>query len=148
MYHVSVYRSILNSADSLLATGLDSLVAWGLALERGASSGIVLEGVVGVLAIFLRRERARFLLGLCDAARAGDRHAAEAWQARLLPFIEFFGLEPNPVPVKALLQRGGIGHGLRLPLLPLSQAHHALADELAVAARTLELQSAREPRAA
>ena len=85
---------------------------------------------------------------LCDAARAGDRHAAEAWQARLLPFIEFFGLEPNPVPVKALLQRGGIGHGLRLPLLPLSQAHHALADELAVAARTLELQSAREPRAA
>lgn len=85
---------------------------------------------------------------LCDAARAGDRHAAEAWQARLLPFIEFFGLEPNPVPVKALLQRGGIGHGLRLPLLPLSQAHHVLADELAVAARTLELQSAREPRAA
>ena len=67
MYHVSVYRSILNSADSLLATGLDSLVAWGLALERGASSGIVLEGVVGVLAIFLRRERVRFFLGLSSA---------------------------------------------------------------------------------
>lgn len=85
---------------------------------------------------------------LCEAARAGNRGAAEAWQARLRPFIEFLGLEPNPIPVKALLQREGIGKGLRLPLLPLSQAHHALADELAVAARTLELQSAREPRAA
>ena len=28
---------------------------------------------------------------------------------------EFLGVEPNPIPVKAVLALQGIGHGLRLP---------------------------------
>lgn len=75
---------------------------------------------------------------MCDLARAGNHDAAEAWDARLQPYHDFFTLEPNPIPVKALLQRLGIGHGLRLPLLPLSASHHAAADHLAADVGALE----------
>lgn len=75
---------------------------------------------------------------LCDLARAGNHAAAEAWDARLQPYHDFFTLESNPIPVKALLQRLGIGHGLRLPLLPLSASHHAAADHLAADVGALE----------
>lgn len=75
---------------------------------------------------------------LCDLARAGNHAAAEAWDARLQPYHDFFTLESNPIPVKALLQRLGIGHGLRLPLLPLSAPHHAAADHLAADVGALE----------
>ena len=78
---------------------------------------------------------------LCDLARAGNHAAAEAWDARLQPYHDFFTLESNPIPVKALLQRLGIGHGLRLPLLPLSAPHHAAADHLAADVGALEALS-------
>ena len=80
---------------------------------------------------------------LCDLARNGDHAAAEAWDARLQPYHDFCGIEPNPIPVKALLQRLGIGHGLRLPLLSLSDAHHAAADHLAAGVEALEALSSR-----
>ncbi|ALN62331.1 dihydrodipicolinate synthase [Lysobacter antibioticus] len=60
---------------------------------------------------------------LADLARAGRGAEAEAWDARLRPAYDFLGLEPNPIPVKALLSAQGIGHGLRLPLQSLSAAH-------------------------
>ena len=85
---------------------------------------------------------------LCDLARAGDHDATEAWDARLQPYHDFCGVEPNPIPVKALLQRMGYGAGLRLPLLPLSTAHVAEADRLHVAALALEQQSGHETVAA
>jgi 4-hydroxy-tetrahydrodipicolinate synthase len=84
---------------------------------------------------------------LCDLARKGDRGAAESWDARLQEFYGFLGVESNPIPVKALLQRFGIGEGLRLPLLPLSVSHRDTADRLAAMAMTLE-QSSRETIAA
>ncbi|WP_368564847.1 4-hydroxy-tetrahydrodipicolinate synthase [Pseudoxanthomonas sp. UTMC 1351] len=84
---------------------------------------------------------------LCDLARRGDRAAAESWDAQLQEFYGFLGVESNPIPVKALLQRFGIGEGLRLPLLPLSEPHRATADRLAAMAMTLE-QSSRETIAA
>jgi 4-hydroxy-tetrahydrodipicolinate synthase len=84
---------------------------------------------------------------LCDLARKGDRAAAESWNAQLQEFYGFLGVESNPIPVKALLQRFGIGEGLRLPLLPLSASHRATADRLAATAMTLE-QSSRETIAA
>jgi 4-hydroxy-tetrahydrodipicolinate synthase len=84
---------------------------------------------------------------LCDLARKGDRAAADSWDAQLQEFYGFLGVESNPIPVKALLQRFGIGEGLRLPLLPLSAPHRATADRLAAMAMTLE-QSSRETIAA
>ncbi|MEN5207536.1 4-hydroxy-tetrahydrodipicolinate synthase [Stenotrophomonas terrae] len=80
---------------------------------------------------------------MCDLARAGQHEAAEAWDARLQPYHDFCGVESNPIPVKALLQRLGIGHGLRLPLLPLSAPHHAHADHLAADVDALEELSSR-----
>ena len=88
---------------------------------------------------------------LPQALRPGpgqQRAAAEAQDAALQPFYTFFGIESNPIPVKALLQRMGYGAGLRLPLLPLSAAHAAEADRLHAAASALEQQSGRETVAA
>ena len=65
---------------------------------------------------------------LCDLARAGVRAETEAFDAELQPIFDFMGIEPNPIPLKAILMRQGIGHGLRLPLTALSPAHAGAAD--------------------
>jgi 4-hydroxy-tetrahydrodipicolinate synthase len=85
---------------------------------------------------------------LCDLARRGNSSEAEAWDERMQAFYSFLGVEPNPIPVKALLQRLGYGSGLRLPLLPLTSANVPQADRLVAAARDLEEQCRREPLAA
>lgn len=85
---------------------------------------------------------------LCDLSRSRERAAAERQDAQMQDFYAFFGVESNPIPVKALLQRLGYGAGLRLPLLPLSEAHVAEADRLYGAATVIEEQSGREAVAA
>ncbi|MFD0737921.1 4-hydroxy-tetrahydrodipicolinate synthase [Lysobacter koreensis] len=77
---------------------------------------------------------------LSDLARAGKGAEALAWDAQLAAVYDFLGVESNPIPVKALLSRLGIGHGLRLPLLPLSSQHADAA--AAIAAAVLELEHA------
>ncbi|QIL20398.1 4-hydroxy-tetrahydrodipicolinate synthase [Thermomonas sp. HDW16] len=62
---------------------------------------------------------------LCELAMGGDAEATQEFDARLDALYHFLGSEPNPIPVKALLALNGIGHGLRLPLQPLSSAHAA-----------------------
>jgi len=84
---------------------------------------------------------------LSDLARDGDRTQAEALDARLQAAYDFLGVEPNPIPVKALLERFGIGHGLRLPLLPLSNVHADTAMRIAADILALE-QSLRDTLAA
>ncbi len=101
------------------------------------------DGVISVASNVLPRAFRR----LCDLARAGDAAAAQGWDARMRAVYDFLGVEPNPIPLKALLQRLGIGHGLRLPLLPLSAANTAAAERCAAA--VLELENAcRDPLAA
>ncbi len=85
---------------------------------------------------------------LCDLARRQDATAAARVDAQLQVFHDFFGVQSNPIPVKALLQRLGYGAGLRLPLLPLSDLHAAEADRLHAVAVALEQQSSRESIAA
>ncbi|NUS38676.1 MAG: 4-hydroxy-tetrahydrodipicolinate synthase [Lysobacter sp.] len=75
---------------------------------------------------------------LCDLARAGHAPDARALDARLQEPVDFMGVEPNPIPVKAILQRLGIGAGLRLPLTPLSSEHAARADRVAASIAALE----------
>lgn len=62
---------------------------------------------------------------LCDLALSGRRDEAEALHARLVPLFDFLNLEPNPIPVKALLSHQGIGRTLRLPLLQPLSAQYA-----------------------
>ncbi|KFN47582.1 4-hydroxy-tetrahydrodipicolinate synthase [Arenimonas metalli] len=96
------------------------------------------DGVISVASNVLPRAFAR----LCALAAAGEADAARALDARLQPVYDFTGIESNPIPVKALLARQGIGHGLRLPLLPLSAPHAALADQMAALCRQVEQELA------
>ncbi|WP_202844579.1 4-hydroxy-tetrahydrodipicolinate synthase [Luteimonas saliphila] len=84
---------------------------------------------------------------LCDLALAGQRSDAEAWNSQLAPFFDFATLEPNPIPVKAVLDRLGFGHGMRLPLTALSDIHQAKAARITAAALAIE-HSLRDPLAA
>lgn len=94
------------------------------------------DGVVSVASNVIPRAFRR----LCDLARTGERAAAEDWNARLLPLFDFLGVEPNPIPVKAVLERLRIGHGLRLPLLPLSTVHHDTAARMTALVLQLEAE--------
>lgn len=67
----------------------------------------------------------RLMHQLCAAAMAGDLATARAVQQRLLPLHRQLFCEANPIPVKwAVARMGLVGDGLRLPLTPLSAAHH------------------------
>lgn len=94
------------------------------------------DGVISVASNVLPRSFRR----LVDLARSGQRAQAEAWDARLHAAYDFMGVEPNPIPVKAILARQGIGHGLRLPLLPLSAVHSQTAATIDADVRALELE--------
>jgi 4-hydroxy-tetrahydrodipicolinate synthase len=100
---------------------------------RGGAAGVISVASNVVPGTFRR---------LCDRARSGRLEDASALDSRLHPLYEFLGVEPNPIPVKALLQRLGIGEGLRLPLLPLSLAHGEKADRMADLCRRLESETA------
>jgi 4-hydroxy-tetrahydrodipicolinate synthase len=66
---------------------------------------------------------------LCDAARAGHVTDARAINDPLQALHHDLFVEPNPVPVKYALHRlGFMNDQLRLPLLPLSESHHAVLD--------------------
>lgn len=99
---------------------------------RGGAAGVISVASNVVPATFRR---------LCDLVAAGQGEAAAALDARLAGLYDFLGLEPNPIPVKAILARQGIGHGLRLPLLPLSAAHQEQAEIMAGLCRKLEHES-------
>jgi 4-hydroxy-tetrahydrodipicolinate synthase len=80
------------------------------------------DGVISVTANVVPREMA----AMAAAALAGDGEAADTADARLAGLHEALFLEANPIPVKwALAEMGRIGGGIRLPLTPLSAAHHA-----------------------
>lgn len=98
----------LASADFALLSGDDPTF---LRAMRGGAAG-----VISVASNVVPRAFAR----ICAALAAGDTGAALALDARLQPLYDFLGAEPNPIPVKDLLRRQGVGEGLRLPLLPLS----------------------------
>jgi 4-hydroxy-tetrahydrodipicolinate synthase len=92
------------------------------------------DGVISVASNVLPAAMRR----LCDLARAGKADAANEIDAQLQPAFDFLGVEPNPIPVKAVLALQGIGHGLRLPLLPLSTAHADAASSTTAMVRELE----------
>jgi 4-hydroxy-tetrahydrodipicolinate synthase len=101
------------------------------------------DGVVSVVSNVVPGAMRR----LCELALAGRRDEALAWDARLQPLYAFASIEPNPIPVKALLERLGFGAGPRLPLTPLSEAHQAAAARMAATVEALE-RSLRDPLAA
>jgi len=92
------------------------------------------DGVISVASNVLPAAMRR----LCDLARAGNADPARQLDAQLQSSFDFLGVEPNPIPIKALLELQGIGRGLRLPLLPLSKAYSDAASSIAATVRELE----------
>ena len=71
----------------------------------------------------------RLMSELCKAALAGDLSGARALNNRLLPLHLKLFVEPNPIPVKwALAKMGLIGGGIRLPMVPLSEAQQPVVE--------------------
>ncbi len=68
----------------------------------------------------------RAMSDLCQAALAGEVVRARAIHMQLLALHRDLFIESNPIPVKwALAQLGKIQSGIRLPLTPLDESHHA-----------------------
>jgi 4-hydroxy-tetrahydrodipicolinate synthase len=101
------------------------------------------DGLVSVASNVLPRALRR----LCDLSRARRADDAMALDAQLQQAFDFLGLEPNPIPLKALLERMQFGHGLRLPLTSLSQQYSGQADLVATRIQQLE-HACRDPIAA
>lgn len=118
----------LKSADFVVLSGDDPTAC--RAMLAGA------DGVISVASNVLPAAFRR----LSDLVCAGDADAAQALDATLRPLCDFIGCEPNPIPVKALLRRFGIGDGLRLPLTPLSDANASRLEPVAAAILAVEHQ--------
>lgn len=110
------------------------------------ASRAMLAGADGVISVVSNVVPGAFRR-LCDAAHAGRDDEVAALEARLAAINDFIALAPNPIAVKALLSRLGIGLGLRLPLTGLAAAHAAAADATMAAIIPLE-HDCRAPAAA
>ena len=64
------------------------------------------------------------MVRLVDACRRGAMDEARELHMRLVPWFAAAFVESNPIPVKAALSMlGRLANALRLPLVPLADAH-------------------------
>lgn len=98
----------------------------------------MLAGAAGVVSVASNVAPAA-MRRLCDLALSGREEDTAALHARLVPLFDFLNLEPNPIPVKALLARQGIGRTLRLPLQPLSAQYGGRVEAAWAELETIEL---------
>ena len=129
-------RSEPERMQALLALRGDGFAV--LSGDDPTAARAMLAGADGVISVASNVVPAAFR-HLCDLARGRRDADAQEWDRGLHALYDFLNLEPNPIPVKALLARLGIGHGLRLPLTALEDAHAARADAMTAAIRALEL---------
>lgn len=90
----------------------------------------ILEGAAGVISVAANVAPGH-MQRLCELAAAGNSRDARQADESLLGLYELLGSEPNPIPLKWCLERMGFGTDhLRLPLVPLSAAYHALGEKV------------------
>jgi 4-hydroxy-tetrahydrodipicolinate synthase len=121
-----------NNDDLAPIEGMDVLAGnddvFARCLELGGTGGILVAShVVG--------DQMREIY---DAAIAGDHDRARAIEAELRPVYEALTVTANPIPVKAALEAQGlIGGGLRLPMVPASDAEREVVRDALEAVVTL-----------
>ena len=80
------------------------------------------DGIVSVVS----NVTPKLMSQLCDKMHAGDVAGAREIHFRLLPWMRAAFIESNPLPAKAALaMMGRIKNVLRLPLVPMSDAHES-----------------------
>lgn len=84
---------------------------------------LILNGAKGDISV-TANVAPRLMHDMCAAALAGDRATAEGINQALLALHNDLFVEPNPIPVKWAVHKMGFGsESIRLPLMPLSEAH-------------------------
>ena len=92
--------------------------------DDGTAAELMLMGARGNISVTANVAPAA-VAELCRLAMAGDESATRARNEELQALNEALFLESNPIPVKwALVRRGLIGKGIRLPLTELAQPYH------------------------
>lgn len=106
-------KEILERCDLIVLSGDDFTCL--AAMRAGA------KGVVSVANNVAPRQMA----AMCQLAAAGRYDEAAKIDAELRPLYDALFVESSPIPVKwAMNELGLIKSGIRLPLTPLSPAHH------------------------
>lgn len=92
--------------------------------DDGLTLSVMAHGGDGIISVISNVVPA-LMSALCDAMARGDLAEARRIDARLAPVAHAAFLESNPIPTKTMLAMMGrmLGH-LRLPLVPLLEAHH------------------------
>jgi 4-hydroxy-tetrahydrodipicolinate synthase len=105
--------------------------------DDATARAAIAAGARGVISV-TANVAPRAMSEMVAAALAGDPAKASELDAALAGLHRHLFVEANPIPVKwVLAQMGLIGSGLRLPLTPLSEAHHATVRAAARAAGVL-----------
>ncbi len=97
--------------------------------DDGLTLAVMAHGGDGVISVVSNVVPA-LTAGLCSAMARGDLTEARRIDALVAPVLHAAFIESNPIPVKAMLALQGRMHNvLRLPLLPLADAHHAVVQQ-------------------
>jgi 4-hydroxy-tetrahydrodipicolinate synthase len=113
----------------------DFALCWG---DDPTALQVLLDGADAVISVASNVVPAAFR-ALCDAGLARDEKTGRALDAELSSMWSALSLEPNPVPLKAMLAEFGIGADvLRLPLVPLSSPNRAALSAAASVAKSVE----------
>ncbi len=92
------------------------------------------DGVISVVSNLVPR----VVADLVNACARGDFAEAREIDARLTPVMHASFIESNPIPAKAMLHlMGKMEDSLRLPLVPLCDAHRALVRAALIGVRAL-----------
>ncbi|MGH8671360.1 MAG: 4-hydroxy-tetrahydrodipicolinate synthase [Burkholderiales bacterium] len=92
--------------------------------DDASALALMLLGGHGVISVTANLAP-RLMHEMCAAAFAGNVSCARAINNRLLALHQKLFVESNPIPVKWAAQQMGLAGGaIRLPLTPLSAAHH------------------------
>lgn len=126
----------IERASDLIARAPEGFAIYGG--DDASALALMLLGGHGVISV-TANIAPRLMHEMCAAAFAGEVVRAREINFRLLKLHQRLFVEANPIPVKWSLARlGMIEPALRLPLTPLSSAHHAALEDAMRAAGVLQ----------